>query len=142
MPKNERLQQIKDKLNSLGENFEFDENLLNETYGMQRLFLNNPEPPTMKDIQENWPILFEPKVMEWHFQKLVGQKLNNLETMFELKKNKLIEFGLSKSFIEKDTTNSATDQDLFLILQIITKYFGEDINYLINKWTTVSSFLL
>lgn len=79
MPKNESLQQIKDKLNNFGKNLEFEENLLNETYGMLILFLNNTEPPTMKDIQENWPILFYPKVMKWHFQKLMGQNLNNLK---------------------------------------------------------------
>lgn len=53
---------------------------------MQRLFLNNPQPPTMEEIKANWPILFEPRVIEWHFEKLMGQNLCNIDKMFELKK--------------------------------------------------------
>lgn len=40
------------------QHFTFNEevfNLLNDTYAMQRLFLNNPEAPTIRDIQQEWP---------------------------------------------------------------------------------------
>lgn len=96
----------------------------------------------MEGIKANWPILFEPQVIEWHFEKLMGQNLCNIDKMFELKKKKLIEFGVSKKFIETKVGNLGIDQELLLVLQTISKYFEKNINILINQWTTVSFFLI
>lgn len=52
--------------------------LLEETYPLQRKFLNAPQPPTILQIQSEWPILLSKIGIKWHFEKLMGLKINDM----------------------------------------------------------------
>lgn len=141
--KPESLDDKKEALNGLDRDSALTEELytlLNETYGMQRLFLNKAEPPSIEIILKEWPVLFHPEVVFWHFQKLVLRNLNDLETMFTVKKRKLVQFGIQHKLLDH-IPDENEEKELTFVLNIVAKYFKEDISHLIHNWEEVSYIL-
>lgn len=67
---------LEDKIENLNKTQIEDESffsLLEETYGVQRPFLNNlGNPPSIDDIKEKWPVLLRTSAVFWHFKKLTN----------------------------------------------------------------------
>lgn len=87
--------------------------LLDETFAIQRLFLNNQEmPPTLQDIRKEWPVLLIKEVLVWHYKKLMGQDLDEVFSKFYLKVNKIIAFGIQKKYIGADIPDDQNKREL------------------------------
>lgn len=73
--------------------------LLDETYPLQRQFINNPN-TTIQDINKEWPYLFLEDIIYWHYNKLMPYNNKRFEDMFSSKMNKILQFGKNKKYIE------------------------------------------
>lgn len=126
-------------LNERSDNF-LEENLeplLNDTYSLQRGFLNNVnDPPSVREIKEKWPILFNRQVIIWHYEKLMQHKLQILEDALKKKCEKIIKFGIQKkltNLLEINYPYEVSPDGCIEALKIIAKYFKEHLDVLITS---------
>lgn len=96
---------------------------------MQRLFLNNPETPTIAKIKYEWPLLLKPDMIYWHYEKLMGHSIHHLKTTFNTKMIKILTFGLSKKYIDMIPDDETKKQ--LEVFKILGSYFNEDLETLL-----------
>lgn len=107
------------------------ERLLDETYPQQHKFLNCSDNPLLvKDIKEEWPVLFSPRAIKYHFKKLTNADINILDTQFNEKGTKIIQHAMKKMPADDDTLTEVQPLEK-RILFAIAKHFGEDLNQII-----------
>ena len=104
-------------------------NLMACTYYIQRQDLVGHLPLTVLEIEEEWPLLLEPRWMFQHLKRLIGVAIpEKLEHSLMEKKTPLIKYFLAKSSTKKDLarriaeTDFSTDTPVVLI-QLFMAYF-------------------
>ena len=106
---------------------------MKDCYAMQRAYFNNAESyPSVENIQENWPYIFNRECLFNHFIELTGIKPDKLfKSRFDNEKqtleNYLKIFSKTKSLFI-DTADEQT------ILQAIATYFKEDFKKIFEKF--------
>ncbi|KAJ3642058.1 hypothetical protein Zmor_024876 [Zophobas morio] len=101
--------------------------LLNETYNMQRLFLNKCDAPTIEEIVTEWPVLLTTPVTFWHFEKLTSKNINVLEEQFTHKAPKILQLG------QQNKIKVTCENSYLQCLEVIAKYFNEDLKILVDE---------
>lgn len=122
------------------DNFMFDDRifiLLEETYTQQRFFINKST-PVIEEIKTEWPILLKKEAISFHFEKLMGTPINNLEEAFMLKYEKNLKFGFSKKYIT-DIPNEITDKQM-KCFDVLGRFFNENNEMLIKAIAQVKFF--
>lgn len=125
----ERLQLAVQKLNILDDK-EKSEILtdLETTYYQQRTYINQSQ-ARISDILKEWPILFVHDYMLWHYEKLMGHSVKKISENFQIKKDKLLEFGRrNKLCLEREWDDEKSAKES---LKVIVRYFKEDLEYLL-----------
>ncbi|KAI4459143.1 hypothetical protein MML48_6g00001703 [Holotrichia oblita] len=102
--------------------------LLDETYSLQRYFINKPS-TTVEDIRKEWPILFIKEAICWHYNKLMNQDIGQLETVFLSKLDKFMQFALKKKYITAPPEHESDKIKISLIA--ISKFLGDDLAILL-----------
>lgn len=102
--------------------------MLEESYALQRTFINGTPPPTAEDILQNWPILFTKEGVKWHYKKLMNQDISKLTENLLIKSEKILNFGINKKYI--DIRPTVEDDIILAVLKILTTYFKEDLSLL------------
>lgn len=135
-PDNQPDDQHKEKLLKMScEDDEFF-TILEKTYGMQRQFINNPQAPTIHEVLKEWPLIFKKKVIRWHYEKLMGHKINTLFENLLAKENKILKYATQKNikYTTQENMNDLPAEDIkgFCLCDIIAKLLGEDVkNFLV-----------
>lgn len=109
------------------------ESLLEDTYCSQRTFINKEEVPGIKDIKENWPVLLNPKVIEWHFQKLTKFFLGDLESNLKKKCKRIMDYGKIKNVSNVDDAVMSETDKCIEALTIVARLLNEKIDVLLHK---------
>lgn len=97
--------------------------LLTDTYSLQRLFINNPDPPCIQDIKREWPILLQEDVIYWHYETLMGHSIHTFSTIFQTKVEKILKFGINKKYM-LDIPSLSREKEL-KCFEIIGLFFNE-----------------
>ena len=120
---------------------------MKQTYASQRLLINRnkPKPPSIAEIKDQWPFLFEMGTMLQHFEDLMGFDLKIvLQQSLEEKASVIYDFmkqeyinkkKLKESLLEIDTAmaveNSKIPQMSGVYL-LLLRYFGEQEDLMIR----------
>lgn len=139
-PINNEIKSDQEKLKSINENDKEYYELLEKTYSDQRAYLNNIEtPPSVNEIRENWPVLFQRTAIIWHFKKLTGVKLEAIKTSIEEKGPKIIQYGIDKKILVPDDLDP--NKYIENVLQFYAKFFKENLSAFFIVHTKVSYIL-
>lgn len=97
------------------------EQILEKTYPIQREFINNVVKfPTVAEILQEWPILFNKYALMWHFKKLCKIDLNTFISNLDAKMDMILTFN------KENTVEEILDKYV-KVLHVLGKYFKEDI---------------
>lgn len=102
---------------------------MNDTYSLQRTFLNSTPAPAVTSIANEWPILLEEKYMIIHFDRLCGLNSNLCMDNFRSKITKLHE-KITALLPKKQTNAFEKEENDITLLQLISKYFKEDLSFI------------
>ncbi|XP_011858708.1 PREDICTED: uncharacterized protein LOC105556237 [Vollenhovia emeryi] len=106
------------------------QNMMERHYIEQRKFLENfQNPPSLNDIKEKFPILFQLKSIIFHFNKLTSKKLEDLPRIMEEKSIKIVEYAIQNKFLKLNNNEDYCIQSL----RFFTLYFKEDFGKIFYK---------
>ncbi|XP_039302913.1 uncharacterized protein LOC105206844 isoform X1 [Solenopsis invicta] len=89
------------------------EKMMKDGYIQQRKFLENfQEPPSLTDIQKEFPILFKLESIIFHFNKLTGKKLEKLPNIMKEKSTKIVEYAIQNKYLKLDNNEDYCIQSL------------------------------
>ncbi|XP_063924385.1 uncharacterized protein LOC135138353 isoform X2 [Zophobas morio] len=103
--------------------------LLEKSYLAQRLFLNSAEPPALKTIRQEWPVLLCPAGIFWHYEKLMSQNINVLYEALITKSEKILKFGRKKNYINDESLTDENDK-FIKVMVVLCMFFSEPPNAL------------
>ncbi|XP_050312063.1 uncharacterized protein LOC126747450 [Anthonomus grandis grandis] len=109
--------------------------VMEKSYAEQRQFLNRLPPPSITEIQEDWPILLSKKAIFWHFSKLTSCDIHLLDQS-KGKIEKLVRY-CQKTTKGNENSNPDTEpiNDLFLqLLKELTQRFKEKLDEIYVKF--------
>ncbi|XP_025992360.2 uncharacterized protein LOC105206893 [Solenopsis invicta] len=106
------------------------EKMMEDGYIEQRKFLENfQEPPSLTDIQKEFPILFKLESIIFHFNKLTGKKLEKLPNIMKEKSTKIVEYAIQNKYLKLDNNEDYCIQSL----RFFALYFKEDFEKMYYK---------
>jgi hypothetical protein len=112
------------------------------TFADQRCFLNQLDPlPSMNDITEQWPFLFEMQYLYQHFDTLTGTPIANLKNNLENMYDQIIDYAKtdkkSRAFFVKDTSSNPLVQ----CIKALAFMLNDDVDLLMKNFQVSFHFL-
>lgn len=109
--------------------------IFDTTYAYQRFFLNSIDSENSKvvNVVDTWPCLLHKPYIFWHFEKLTGHDVKEIENNMKADIQALLAYGAVKRFTEIDIDNCNEEQKFLEGIQIISKHFGDDLSNIILK---------
>ena len=96
----------------------------NDSFVLQRFFLNNNKPPTAQEIETTWPCLFNEYYCHLHFVHLTGKLVTDLRSQLNNDVEKILMYGHTTG------DNLSDDLKTWKIVSIIFDRFKEDLQSL------------
>lgn len=104
--------------------------LMETTYPQQRMFINNVNPPTVQQIKQEWPVLFSPRGIKYHFKKLTGADVDCLSQQFIEKGEKIIQLA-KRNKIDASTETFTYEEN---ILRLTANHFKEEYREILYEY--------
>ena len=110
--------------------------LMSQTYYLQRKDINASPSLTIPDLLQRWPLLFVPKFLLWHFDKLTGKSIFDcMSDAFRRKGRRIRDYFVSRGdsnkkdvravFCELQNNTDDTASEEAGIIRILMAHFGE-----------------
>nr|XP_023027460.1 uncharacterized protein LOC111515468 isoform X2 [Leptinotarsa decemlineata] len=104
--------------------------LLEETYEKQRMLIDKILP--IIQMKSMWPCFFQRRFIFWHYQRLMGHSLNQLETAMKMKIDRLLDYLHMKKYIGKTPIEASDTEKYMNLLKGLTKHFREVFDYILK----------